>query len=132
LGRGVDIDKLINTHITNVFIKTRFQSLDFKANDTIAQCKLFYDKVIDFINDYDNKKHKSNLVFNKTLISNETEQVTAIVEGVKLRDAGLISNETLMEQIPWISNIDEELKQIAKEKATMDMTKEDPNSSSKM
>lgn len=117
LGRGVDIDKLVSANnITNVFIKSRYQALDFKANDTIGQIKIFYANAINFINEFYNQKLNSEITFNKTLINNESEQIETCVQAIALRDAGLISNQTLMQNIPWVIDSSKELKQIDKEK----------------
>ena len=118
LGRGVDVDKMIGAgNVTNVYIKSRYQALDFKANDTILQCKIFYSKVIEFVNSFYNRNLNDKIDFNKTLIVNEAEQMDTCIKAITLLDEGLISKETIMKNIPWVSNIKDEKKLIAKEEA---------------
>ena len=56
--------------------------------------------------------------FNKAQLFNESEQILDNVQAIQLVQAGLLSKQTLMENCPYIGNMDEEIARIAQEKGT--------------
>lgn len=117
IGQGVNESDIQGGSITNVVIKAMYAGLDLKADKLITKLNTslseFMFFVVSFINDRDNTTHdyKSiSFTFNKSMIFNINE----IIEGlVKL--VNVISNKTLLANIPYVNNVDEELEQIAKE-----------------
>lgn len=117
IGRGVIIERLGDGsgNITNVYIKSKFAGLDSKASDTIKQLTIFYYQLIQFISNYYNTSLDMYIEFNKTQLFNESELIASNVNSIPLIEAGLLSKETLMENNPWIDNVDEEKERITKE-----------------
>ena len=112
IGQGVNESEITGGSITNVVIKAMYAGLDIKANKLItkltASLSEFMFFVVQFINERDNTDfdYKSiNFVFNKSMIFNTKE----IIEGLVLL-RGIISDRTLIEQIPFINDPDAELK----------------------
>ncbi|MGL5710017.1 MAG: phage portal protein [Cetobacterium sp.] len=103
-GMGVDTRKLAEgNNLTNVVLKARYADLDLKANEfsvEIIKClrQLFY---------IYNPNLKVKIEFNKTVIFNETEQIDNVV-----KSKGIISNETLIINHPWVKDVKKELEQI--------------------
>ena len=120
LGKGVDSSKVGDGgNITNVVIKSRYAALDMKCNNVEKELKKFYRQLIEFSNKYASTNYADDLSFNKTLLVNESELTQDIVKSLPLVEAGLVSKQTLMKNIPWVVDLDEEVKQIeleAKEK----------------
>lgn len=115
LGRGVDPNKLGDGNITNVVIKSRYANLDMKCNTTEKQLKLFYEKFINFINNYNSNNYDTTIECNKTLIINTSELITDCVSAIDLVVAKILSKQTLMKQIIWIADIEKEKKLIEEE-----------------
>jgi SPP1 family phage portal protein len=111
LGRAYDPDLIGDGNITNIVIKSRYFQLDNKCNKLEKQLKLFHESFIKFIggSDYD-------IEFNRTQLFNESEKLLDCVNAIDLVNAGLLSRRTLIGQIPYVNNVDDELKLIEAEK----------------
>lgn len=118
IGRGVDIEKLGEAagNITNVFIKVKYSHLETKANDHEKQLRKFYIKLKTAINKFYNLNIDETIEFNRTMLFNESEKIKDCVMSETLVESGYMSKETLQHNIPYITNVDIENKQIAKEK----------------
>ena len=115
LGKGVDSSKVGDGNITNVVIKARYAGLDMKSNNTEKEVKKFYTQLIEFSNKFDSTTYTNEITFNKTLLINESEITSDCIKAIPLIDAGLLSKKSLMSHIPFIVDLDEEIKQIEKE-----------------
>lgn len=104
LGRGYDSDLIGDGNITNIVIKSRYFSLDNKCNKLEKQAKLFHEKFIEFIG-----QGSSKIEFNRTQLFNESEKIQDCVLAIDLVIAGLLSKETLISQIPYVSDVKKEL-----------------------
>lgn len=129
LGRGMNPDQVGDGNITNIIIKSRYAQLDMKASLTEKQIKTFYKKFTSFINEYQNSNLDDSIEMNKTMLFNESEKIADCVESIKLVDAGVLSKESLMKQIPYIFNVEEEKKLIALEPKIKEDSIEDPTNS---
>lgn len=118
IGRGMDPTRLGDGNITNVVIKARYQQLDFKASDTIKRAKVFYNELIRCLSIYYGITINNDIQFNKSLLANENELIQECVSSV-----GMVSQETILANHPWVNSVSEELKRLAKDKQTTNITK---------
>jgi SPP1 family phage portal protein len=112
IGQGLDPDRLAGeSNVTNVVIKSRYASLDMKANSTEKQLTLFYERFIDFLNMFYNSGTPKDITFNRSMIFNESEAIDNCVKSM-----GLVSEETILENHPWVTDAKSELKKMNLEK----------------
>ncbi len=111
LGRGVDpTDNFGGSNITNVLIKSKYANLDMKCSDFEKQIRIFYFQLINIINLYYRLNLDSEIKFNRTQIFNESEQIDNC-----LKSMGLVSNETILANHPFVTDVKKELSLISKE-----------------
>lgn len=117
-GQGVNIDKVGDGNITNVVIKARYAGLDLKANDTEARINEFIEELSWFINEYiritgkqQDDINKLEATYNRSLIINTNEIIDAVV-----KSKGIISDMTLIANHPFVTDPEQELKQMEEDK----------------
>lgn len=113
-AQAVDLEELKGGSLTNIVIKAYFIFFDLKCNKIIKEAKKFIKKLMLFSNLYNQMRNTSQsnivnakIVFNKSILINETE----IIENCVKSD-GIISKKTVISNHPWVTDIDNELKQI--------------------
>jgi SPP1 family phage portal protein len=112
LGRGVDPSlDFGGSNITNVLIKSKYANLDMKNSDMEKQIRLFYKQLINCLNTYYRLNLSDEITFNRTQIFNESEAIDDC-----LKSMGLVSNETILKRHPFVEDVKNELKLLAKEK----------------
>jgi SPP1 family phage portal protein len=111
ISQSVDPTQIGDGNITNVVIDSRYAALDMKANRTEKQIKLFYEKFAEFVSAFYFIKYRNEIFCNRSMIFNQTEQIKNCIESLKL-----ISKRTSIENHPWVSSVDDELKKIEDEK----------------
>jgi SPP1 family phage portal protein len=117
IASGFDQEDFVSANnTTNVMIKAKYADLDAKASDTIRRVRAFYRQLVDRLNKFYGGGIKTDLEFAKAQVFNVTEVIEDCVNCIPLVEAGLMSKKTLMSNHPWIDSVDEELKQIDKEK----------------
>jgi SPP1 family phage portal protein len=123
LGRGVDpSDDFGGSNITNVLIKSKYANLDMKCSDMEKQIRLFYKQLITIVNYYYQILIENEIKFTRTQIFNETEQIDNC-----LKSMNMTSNETVLENHPWVVDVKTELGRISKEnKEEIDKLNENP------
>jgi SPP1 family phage portal protein len=96
-----------------VVIKNRYAGLDLKANDTEARIIDFITDLFWFCNEYlritgqqQDDLSKLEITFNRSMIINIKETIEGVVAS-----KGVISERTAIKNHPWVSDVDEELKQ---------------------
>lgn len=110
IGQGIDPDKIGDGNITNIVIKNRYSQLNMKSDKTIKQLKIFYEKFIDCLDSYYNTKHDKEISFNKSINWNDSELIDNCLKSV-----GIISDETIRENHPFVKDEKEETRRIEKE-----------------
>lgn len=98
-------------------ILSMYMDIDMDTNDFQAEYQSALEELLYFINVHlsltgqgDFFNEKVNIIFNRDAIMNETEVIQTLTQaGVK------ISNRTLLSQVPFIDDVDEELKHIEEE-----------------
>lgn len=98
-------------------ILSMYQDIDIDTNDFEAEYQAALEELLHFVNvhlsltgqgDFFNEDVK--IIFNRDMLMNESEIMQTLTSaGVK------ISNRTLLTQVPFVDNVDEELDQIKKE-----------------
>lgn len=107
IGQGVDPNpEKIGTNITGIALKMLYGALDLKCSVSIRKMhKALYEFVWFIVEDY-NRTHNASInyrdikfTFNKNMIMNEAE----IIESLQ-KSKGLISDETIVENHPYVSD----------------------------
>lgn len=95
-----------------------FSSLELKANQFESEFARGFNKVVDFIYAFLEKTNKGikrekvEIVFNRDMIINETD----IINNCNA-SRGLISNDTIMANHPWVRDVQDEKEKLEKEKS---------------
>ena len=112
-GQGADVsmDKFGNAP-SGVALKQLFQLLDMKAGvlerKFTKSLKHFSWFMTEYLNISEGKAHDHKdltFTFNKTMLSNEAEQVQMAVDS-----KDIVSDETIMENHPWVKDVQMEMK----------------------
>lgn len=119
-GQGVDknSDKLGNSP-SGIALKFIYSGLDLKCNALEEWFKWSFQELIYFVNKYLEITKESysdeevEIIFNRDIAINESQ---AIADAQNSK--AVISNKTIVANHPWVTNLDEELKQIEKENST--------------
>lgn len=108
-GHGVNFgDESFGGTITGVALKHKFAGLDLKANGTITELQEFVENFFMFYGLYYKlPPPEVDTTFNKSIIINETEAITNVVNSTNV-----ISRKTAIANHPWVKNPDEEIAQI--------------------
>jgi len=118
-GQGVpkDLDKFGNSP-SGISLKFLYTGLDLKCNHLEVEFRQAFNQLLYFVNVYLAENGQGNyenehveLIFNRDVQINETETITNIQNS-----KGIISDRTLVANHPWVSDVEEELKQIEKER----------------
>ncbi len=114
-GRGIDYSGLAINQPTNLTLKFMFAGLDLKANALIRQLskfiKSFFTAYARYLGiDFDTANLE--IVFNKSLIFNESERITDVQNS-----SNTVSKKTQLSNHPWVKDVDAELKQIEEEES---------------
>ena len=118
-ARGYDATDLRSSGAPNQMnIKSIFNDIDLDANGMETEFQAAFEELIWFINQvFATKNHGDfansdvSIVFNRDGIVSESEVITDIRNSV-----GILSEETLVAQHPYVSNVDDELARIKKER----------------
>lgn len=118
-GGGVnkDLDKF-GSSPSGIALKFLYSGLDLKCNHLEVEFKQAFEQLLYFINIYLSETKQGNyqsedveLIFNRDITINETESIDNIVSS-----KDIISDETLVAQHPWVSDVEEELKRLERQK----------------
>jgi SPP1 family phage portal protein len=123
-GMGVNPDDLEGT-VTNVRIRALFSLLDLKANDFEAEVDASFNALLWFLNAYYEvynpamvfEPSEVKLTFNRSMVINEKEQLESLV-----KQKGIISDKTLLENHPMVDNVEEEMERLAEELGDLTIT----------
>ena len=99
-------------------IQSMYSDIDLDANGMETEFQAAFDDLLWFINqdfantgrgDYDGEG--ATIVFNRDMLINESEAIENCSKSV-----GILSNETIVAQHPWTTDVDMELERLHKEK----------------
>lgn len=92
-------------------IQSLYTNIDLDANEMETEYKVSLDILLYFYNYYKGYDHQDvKFTFDRNILINET----ATIENAQ-KSIGVISNRTIMRHHPWVEDIAEEEKQVAKE-----------------
>lgn len=98
-------------------IQSMYSDIDLDANDMETELQAAFEEILWFVNAHlfntgkgDFNGEKVDIIFNRDMMMDEGQ----IIENIK-NSVGIISNQTLVAQHPWIDNVDDELRKIEKE-----------------
>lgn len=119
-GRGVDTQsERFGNSPSGVALKHLYADLDLDANDIESEFQASLNRLLWFIDTHiynttqkDFSEEKVTFIFNRDMAINESEIVTNAKDSV-----GIISNKTIVANHPWVTNTDDEIKQLEEEQA---------------
>lgn len=95
-----------------------YSDIDLDANKMETEYKASLQKLLWFVNTYllqtkqgDFKNEKVDIVFNRNILINESEAIDNCS-----KSQNILSNETVIAQHPWVSDVQAELKKLKKQK----------------
>lgn len=122
-GRGVDTQAIDLGNASGEALKFRYADLDADCNDMEAEFAEAFRNLIWFVNQFlkmagqgDFKDEDVDIIFNRDIIIVESEVIDQFNKSTEDR----ISQKTALSNHPWVTDVEEEIKQIAleqKEKA---------------
>jgi len=111
-GMGLNTDELSGGSLTNVVIKARYANLDLKTDSFQPFVEDFIEDYLYFVNQYRGGEQISlDVEFNRTQIINEAELLDA-----NKGQMGVVSDETRLENHPWVDDVGKEMKRDEAEK----------------
>jgi SPP1 family phage portal protein len=100
-------------------IQSMYSDIDLDANGMETEFQAAFEELLWFVNIHltntgqgDFANEIVNIIFNRDILINESESIDNCSKSV-----GIISNETIVSQHPWTSDVKQELKRLEDEKA---------------
>ncbi|MGL5512323.1 MAG: phage portal protein, partial [Sporomusa sp.] len=118
-GRGYDAkDDRMGNNPNQMNIQSMYSDIDLDANGMETEFQAAFEELLWFVRKYlaatgqgDFAGQHVNVIFNRDILINETEAIENCRQSV-----GILSNETIVGQHPWTTDIKMELERIAEEK----------------
>lgn len=118
-AKGYDIRDLKSSGSPNeMTIKSIYSDIDLDANETETELQASFEELLWFINKHLANTGKGNfenedinIIFNRDMLVVESDVINNIKNSV-----GILSNETLVAQHPWVKDVTHELELLKKEK----------------
>lgn len=111
-------DDRLNGNPNQMNIQSMYSDIDLDANKMEMEYRAALDKLLWFVNAYLSQTGQGNfeneevdIIFNRDVLINESEAIDNCVKSV-----GLLSDETVVAQHPWIDDVQAELKKVEKQK----------------
>lgn len=119
-GRGFDAkDDRLSGNPNQMNIQSMYSDIDLDANGMETEFQAAFEELLWFVNAYfatigqgDFTGETVNVIFNRDILINESESIDNCAKSV-----GILSNETIVSQHPWTSDVKLELKRLEDEKA---------------
>lgn len=118
-GAGFDAkDDRLSGNPNQMNIQSMYSDIDLDANDFETELQAAFEDLLFFVNAYlansgkgDFSGEKVSFIFNRDILINEREAIENCVKSV-----GILSDETIVGQHPWIDDKNDELRRIAEQK----------------
>lgn len=111
-------DDRISGNPNQMNIQSMYSDIDLDANDMETELQAAFEEILWFVNIYllnsgkgDFEREKVKVIFNRDILINETEAIENCS-----KSAGILSDETLIEQHPWIDDPKEEMERLKQQK----------------
>ena len=117
-------DDRIGSNANEMNLKSMYSDIELDANDMETEFQSAFEELLWFVNCHlantgagDFEGEEIEIIFNRDIMVNESAVINDIRNSI-----GIISDETLVAQHPWIDNPEDELKRLKKQKeAEMDL-----------
>lgn len=118
-ARGYDAkDDRMNGTPNQMNIQSMYNDIDLDANEMETEYQASFEELLWFIDMHlvnagmgDFTNEEVDIIFNRDMMMNESEVIDNCVKSV-----GILSNETIIGQHPWITDVDLELQRVKDEK----------------
>jgi len=118
-GRGVDTQsERFGGDKSGIALKFLYADLDMDANIIETEFQASFEQLLWFVNQHlantgegDFSREEVEFIFNRDILINENDAITNIRNSV-----GILSDETLVAQHPWVTDVQEELARIRKQR----------------
>jgi len=118
-ARGYDAkDDRMSGNPNQMNIQSMYSDIDLDANGMETEYQASFEELLWFVNTHlantgqgDFSNENVTVIFNRDILINESETIDNCKKSV-----GILSNETIISQHPWTSDIEKELKRIEEEK----------------
>lgn len=118
-ARGYDAkDDRLSGNPNQMNIQSMYSDIDLDTNGMETEFQAAFEELLWFINqDFSNRGlgdyegAELQIVFNRDILINETESIENCAKSV-----GILSTETIVEQHPWVTDVEVELARLRKEK----------------
>jgi len=110
------MDKMGDANQMN--IQSMYSDIDLDADDIESEFKVSLEELIWFYNQYlgltgqEYSELPVDFIFNRDVLMNEAQAIQMCVDS-----KGLISDRTILENHPWVKDVEEELKEVEKQKS---------------
>lgn len=112
VGRGVDTDsELFQKAVNQMTIQSLYTNIDLDANEMETEFKVSFDILLYFYNFYKGyNEQKVEFTFDRNILINES----VAIENAQ-KSMGIISQETILENHPWVKEPKEEMEKLSQE-----------------
>ena len=118
-GRGFDAkDDRMSGNPNQMNIQSMYSDIDLDANGMETEYQASFEELLWFINVHlantgqgNFEKEKVKIIFNRDVLINESESIANCKNSV-----GILSDETIISQHPWTSDVQTELKRLEEQK----------------
>lgn len=118
-GMGYDAkDDRLSGNPNQMNIQSMYSDIDLDANDMETELQAMFEEILWFVNAYLEQTGQGNfegeevtITFNRDILINESEAIANCGASV-----GILSNETIVAQHPWIDDPQKELERLKKQK----------------
>ncbi len=113
-------DDRVGGNANQMNIQSMYSDIDLDANAMENEFQASFEELLYFINlhlinsnlgDFSNEK--IDIIFNRDMLMNEGEIITNLTNSI-----GILSNETIVANHPWVSDVSVELERLQKQKET--------------
>jgi len=120
-ARGYDAkDDRMNNNPNQMNIQSMYSDIDLDANGMETEYQASFEELLWFINIHLANSGAGNfdgqeveVIFNRDILINESESIENCA-----KSEGILSNETIIEQHPWVTDAEKELQRVKDEKQT--------------
>lgn len=118
-GMGFDAkDDRLSGNPNQMNIQSMYSDIDLDANDMETELQAAFEEILWFVNVYlgsvgkgDFEGETVNVIFNRDMLMNETEAIANCQTSI-----GILSDETIVGQHPWVDDPRQELERLKKQK----------------
>ena len=118
-GMGYDAkDDRMAGNPNQMNIQSMYSDIDLEANDMETELQATFENLLWFVNAHlantgkgDFSNEEVSITFNRDMLMNESEVIDNCAKSV-----GILSNETIVAQHPWVNDVDLEMERLEKQK----------------